>query len=29
MKLYDITRELFSTAVYPGDPVPTAEPVSF
>lgn len=28
MKLYDITRELFSTAVYPGDPVPTAKPVS-
>ncbi len=28
MKLYDITRELFSTAVYPGDPVPAAEPVS-
>lgn len=28
MKLYDITRELFSTAVYPGDPVPTAEPVN-
>lgn len=27
MKLYDITRELFSTAVYPGDPVPAAEPV--
>ena len=27
MKLYDITRELFSTAVYPGDPAPAAEPV--
>lgn len=28
MKLYDITRELFSTAIYPGDPVPAAEPVN-
>ena len=25
MKLYDITRELFSTEVYPGDPVPEYE----
>ena len=25
-QFYDITRELFSTAVYPGDPVPQKEP---
>ena len=25
MKFYDITRELFSTPVYPGDPVPEHE----
>ena len=25
MKIYDISRELFSAKVYPGDPVPTME----
>ena len=25
-QFYDITKELFSTAVYPGDPVPQKEP---
>lgn len=25
MKFYDITRELFSSKVYPGDPVPEFE----
>ena len=28
VKLYDISRELFSTPVYPGDPIPKAEKIS-
>ena len=27
MKLYDLTQELFSAKVYPGDPVPEQEKV--
>lgn len=27
MKIYDISREMFSARVYPGDPVPAHEPV--
>ena len=27
MKIYDISKELFSTTVFPGDPVPAKRPV--